>query len=1097
MHKKCWLVIALLMVWSIVVAVAQDAPKMPVVQSNVSMNEFPELNYAVTGPAFSLPRLWKFYDGDKPEFSGIDFDDSGWQTVEVGQEKLGSKWRWYRVSFDLPQNLNGKNLLLDLGRISVYDEVFLNSANIGHFGNKPPHFTTGASHVWRKYPVDAKYFRPGKNVLAVRVYLGYRGGLYEGKYTLQALQDGAVIGKLGWKADDVHALDKRLTESLHLNTFAPDSTVLVIPRLTQLFGDSRNGQMTVKITDSEKHSIEEFAAGLPVQTGKWTSTVFQFCAPQAMGKYECQLTYSIGGNVRWNLRKTFEVAPPATIEFKLPVDASLASFGDKPLPVEISKFAMGHYGPRERNEEKVLFDDLEQTDARGSLTYAAQFMKSLGAPRLLLSGVRPVPVDANKLEKFHRVAGYVYDGLKDAWIYGFVRPNRAGKISDLSVKSTSWARRTYHYSYENNIQMDFSISAISPAWVATSNVQKMRVFEGIQKHGIGLPTHLAYESKGQIKIVDAKKGIRGSDMSANWVLAWFNGGEGWEGFDTPYLFVLQKRPELVQCYADTALFFSAPDGAPVGTIQGMPLYGVTLLRTDQTAAWSKVLPQDVTERCRYWSRVLTNAPDQVQRTAQVDYQNDQLTVKDEFSYLDIRDDWNTKGLKIAPASPVLALAAHSGRMSIAFDKPLEDAHLATLQGPFLVAANAEQMVFRIKGMLHYIREVRDVKKPDDAVSQQVQQELNQIVQKGLEAELAKHPWASTYKRNEIMPGLQQRSYVNLLLTLPYLQPALRGVVEKDIRVETEKYFLYGGVPGPELAPKLLPALREIPAITVVTNPVTGLKLGVSSSSNKYGIDQPFWTSTNTYMAWLYAEMFGRQDWIKQNYATLQHYFNNERNSHDWDICASWDSFSGLRVGNGLQEGSGKYAGDVAMARLAYAQGDVETSHQAAYYAVMEATAMLGQVSATDYLKARRPWPATNTEVDDIMFAMELRPHYYAEFNEFKGLSQAVILPHSLLNSTGSYILTPTPETMRLYQEVWPQFTDDFYDPKYDAILGNDRRLDTRTSMDVFVYMISHYPQSKDALFEIRRKLDLEWWDKLPDYRGYLDSRGEIGYRDLW
>ena len=87
--------------------------------------------------------------------------------------------------------------------------------------------------------------------------------------------------------------------------------------------------------------------------------------------------------------------------------------------------------------------------------------------------------------------------------------------------------------------------------------------------------------------------------------------------------------------------------------------------------------------------------------------------------------------------------------------------------------------------------------------------------------------------------------------------------------------------------------------------------------------------------------------------------------------------------------------------------------------------------------------------------------------------------------------------MRLYQEVWPQFTDDYYDPKYDAILGIDRRSDTRTAMDIFVYMTSHYPQTDEQLFDFRKKLDLEWWDQLPDYRGYLDARGTIGYQKLW
>src|SRR5699024_3886841 len=160
---------------------------------------------------------------------------------------------------------------------------------------------------------------------------------------------------------------------------------------------------------------------------------------------------------------------------------------------------------------------------------------------------------------------------------------------------------------------------------------------------IGLPTHLAYESNGKVKIVDSKKGIEGHDMTANWVLAWFNGGKGWDEFDTPYLFVLEKRPELVQCKDGSALFFNYPETA--GSIQGMPLYGVTLQRPGRTAELVNGLPTDAVKRCDYWSQVLVNAPDEVHRTAQVDYAKDELIVKDEFTYLNIQDDWNTEGLK--------------------------------------------------------------------------------------------------------------------------------------------------------------------------------------------------------------------------------------------------------------------------------------------------------------------------------------------------------------------------------------------------------------------------------------------------------------------
>jgi len=1091
MNKKYpWLVIVAMLICCISVSHAQTSTS-----TKITINEIPTLEFPVTCPAFQLDRTWKYISGDNMEYAKPGFDDSSWKEIEVGKQTPGSKWRWYRTSFDLPANLEGKNLLLDLGKISIYDEVFLNGVQVAKFGNPPPYFVTGASDVWRKYPIAAKFFQPGRNVLAVRVYLGYKGGLHQGNYTLQALTEGAVSGRLNLKTDGANALETLLTASTNLNTFTPGGKLLISPDLMQFFGAPRSCQITAKIIDVQNKIIGQETNTISIEAMQWTSSLFQFEMPEELGDYRCELSAVVDGKTLWEKTLPFHVKPLVPIQFNLKVDASLAQIENTAFPVDISSSAMGHFGPREMNEKSELSDDVNETDARSGLTYSAQILKSFGAPRLFLANTRPVPVDAKGVGKIHRVAGSNYDGLNDAWVYGFVRPNRAGDIKDLTIKSTSWAKRTYHYEYQTGNWMDFSISAINPAWQVTSNAQKVRVFEDIEKHRIGLPTHLAYESNGQIKIVDAKKGIRGDDMSANWVLAWFHGGKGWDEFDTPYLFVLEKRPELVQCYADTALFFSYPKTA--GSIQGMPLYGVALQRPAQTAGWDKSLPADVQARCRYWSQVLVNAPDEVRRTAQVDYANDALTVKDEFTYLNIQDDWKTKGLKIAPVSPILSLAANSGDIDIAFSHPAKDLQVTTLQGPLLAAESAEKMLFRISGTLHYIREVRDVKKSDDPQARKIQAELNQIVQDGMNADLKQHPWKSTFDRQQLMPGLQQRSYVNLLLTLPYLNPTLRSAIEKEIQTETEKYFLYAGIPGPELAPKLKPELRNIPSITVVSNPVTGLDLGVAALTNKFGIDQPFWTSTNLYMVWLYAYSLNRFDWVKQNYPTIKHYFNNVRNSHDWDISASWDTFGGFRVGNGLQEGSGKYAGMVAMARIAKKLDDQTTSDQAAYYATMEMIGMQAQVASTDYLKQRRPWLGSNSHRSDIEYAEKLRKKYYAEFNEFAGISQAVILPRSLLNTTGSYILSPMPESMRLYQEVWPAFTNDFYGPKYDAALDIDRRKDTRTSMDIFVYMITKYPQTDQEVFDIRKNLDLEWWDKLPDYRGYLDSLGKIEYRDLW
>src|SRR5690606_32360865 len=100
------------------------------------------------------------------------------------------------------------------------------------------YFLHGATGVWRKYPIAAKHFKPGRNVIAIRVHLGHRGGLYQGPYTLQALDNNSIAGKMSLKTSGIYALETLLTETAHLNIYSPGERILVGPELVQLFGST-------------------------------------------------------------------------------------------------------------------------------------------------------------------------------------------------------------------------------------------------------------------------------------------------------------------------------------------------------------------------------------------------------------------------------------------------------------------------------------------------------------------------------------------------------------------------------------------------------------------------------------------------------------------------------------------------------------------------------------------------------------------------------------------------------------------------------------------------------------------------------------------
>jgi len=1071
----------------------------PLAPIAIEATEYPVLKFPVEPNTVELARDWKYVLGDDPAYAQPQFDDSGWKSTTIGQPLTGSGWRWYRLSFDLPTALQGKNLLLSLGAISTADQAFVNGTKIGEFGGTPPNLVNSASEVKRKYPVAAQYWKPGRNVIAVRVFAGYKQGMYEGPYTLQPFQGDGVYAQFNLKTRGADALELLLFPAPRTMHYAPGVPIIVEPLLTHFSGGQRRGQVVARIVNAQNRETGRDETPLTLQSEAWNGATFRLTAPAAPGNYHCEVSYTENGKTVWQEKIPFVVAPPIPLRFGFKVDENLNRATSAPLPVEIGKFAMGHFGPREVGADGKLTDDLTQVDSRSGVAYSAQFDPKVGAPRLFLANTRRVPEKPNVLGRYHRAAGSQYDGVQSAWSYGTVRPNRAGAVKNVAVTHTSWAKRSYRYEYQDNVTMDFSISAISPAWVLRSNAQKVRVFEDIEKFGVGLPSHLAFESNGKVKIVNAKNGIKPGEMSANWVLAWFGNSKGWEEFDTPYLFVLEKKPETVQCYANTALFFSYAESS--GTIQGMPLYGVTLQRPKATQSWGRQLPTEVVERCRYWSQVLVNAPDEVQRTASVDMQADRLTVRDQFTHLTINDAWGTRGVKIAPLSPTLALSAKAGNIDIAVNRNARDLQMATLQGPLTALENTDTAVFAVNGQLKRINEVRQVKISDKAMSSPARAQLNRIVAQALETELKQHPWSKTIARQTYIPGHLRAQYSNLLLTLPYLDAPLRAAVEKEIRTETERYFLNDGLPAPELAALLLPELKNQPLIARVINPVNGLTIALEpEGKKKFGIDQVYFDAMNIYLAWDYAHTLNRYDWLKEKYELLQQYFNATRNSHDWATSVSWDSFSGLRVGNGHQEASGIFAGMLAMSRTANRQGDKPTADTAAYYAMMQIVGMQAQLAASDYLREYRPWLAANAKHDQMEYTQRLRTMSYAEFNEFVGLSQAIISagnvasrPDSMsAGSAGSLVESPLPEIMRLYQELWPAFINDFYAPKYDAINDTDRRMDNRVSVDNFVYQIESYPQSPEEVFQARQKREFDWWTQIADHRGYLDWLSERG-----
>jgi beta-galactosidase len=115
---------------------------------------------------------------------GVDVNDGDWQKAQMprGMETIGKEWNdrdgeaVFRRTFEVPESLQGGDLLLSLGTIDDNDDVYLNGTRIGGRGESDE----ANWSVKREYAVPANLLRKGQNVLAVRVWDRFGGGGFMG-----------------------------------------------------------------------------------------------------------------------------------------------------------------------------------------------------------------------------------------------------------------------------------------------------------------------------------------------------------------------------------------------------------------------------------------------------------------------------------------------------------------------------------------------------------------------------------------------------------------------------------------------------------------------------------------------------------------------------------------------------------------------------------------------------------------------------------------------------------------------------------------------------------------------------------------------------
>ena len=117
--------------------------------------------------------------GKKPELAGLDPCTGDFRELRVpgSWQSAGMRFNgvvWYRKEIELPASFAGSGLLLSLGAIDDFDHTYFNGEAVGAH----PSGTPLAHQIRRRYEVPASLVKPGRNVIAVRVFDHFgEGGL--------------------------------------------------------------------------------------------------------------------------------------------------------------------------------------------------------------------------------------------------------------------------------------------------------------------------------------------------------------------------------------------------------------------------------------------------------------------------------------------------------------------------------------------------------------------------------------------------------------------------------------------------------------------------------------------------------------------------------------------------------------------------------------------------------------------------------------------------------------------------------------------------------------------------------------------------------
>jgi len=582
---------------------------------------------------------------------------------------------------------------------------------------------------------------------------------------------------------------------------------------------------------------------------------------------------------------------------------------------------------------------------------------------------------------------------------------------------------------------------LSPAVVVHSEAKGIGFFRNLSQWGLGAPSYLAVPTKDGVRIV-RKGALVPKPMSEAWLLAWFNGSEGWTQWDAPVLLVLQHQPDSMTLDAD-GLTLQFPKEA--GLIAVMPLYGIAKLpltadsdflkqhglpsRGIHTDVWADGLPKAIEVRCRDFSQVLRRFP--VHCTERFALDGDDLVITWDYQWLWIEDDWRMPARAAIPLPPTLALAWWAGKNVAEHPFPMEisggmgfagkirDLDVFTPYGPY-VSVEQGQAAAREPGsggvpmpdpvvrmsVLKYVREALKTPTLDEtnpavaAIHKRLVDTLSNKFREqppprrpapgaeGLDEKKAPPPkplydqvWDHGGPGNYCWQVMADRWYAR---AIPFLPPPVQERARAVLTNYLSEFILQES------------HYRPFRNMLLLAGPGIGMWGGYDDAGK--------FSANLLETIWNLVFYAGGQDTVRERWAMVRRFFITP-------LECDWKMFGRAAIAEMGDEGGPA----VAMARLAYQAGDMDTYAFACYVFARELIHHYVKQVGAPYFRRNQPWHSAEPMPEEVYLT-----NYWGDLAGWQIDGPEYPKKTGERQSNNRWVRFSSEEVGRFYQEVLPK-----------------------------------------------------------------------------